>query len=98
MHQSFCGEIEIDESLFGRQVEYHRVNPNVGVKVWVFGMVERTSNTIILYPVNDRSEATLIPLIERHVQQGSSIYSDGRSSYCDLNNKGYSHFRPKNFY
>ena len=58
MHQSFCGEIEIDESLFGRRVEYHRINPNVGVKVWVFGMVERTPNTIILYPVNDRSEAT----------------------------------------
>ena len=33
-------------------------------------MVERSSNTIILYPVNDRSEATLIPIIERHVEKG----------------------------
>ena len=92
MNHKLSGEIEIDESLFGRRVKYHRGNPNVGVKVWVFGMVERTSNTIILYPVNDRSEATLIPLIERHVQPGSSIYSDGWSAYCDLNNKGYRHF------
>ena len=90
MNHKLCGQIDIDESLFRRRVKYHRSNPNVGVKVWVFGMVERTSNNIILYPVKDRSEATLI--VERHVQPGSSIYSDGWSAYCDLNNKGYRHF------
>ena len=42
----------------------------------------------LIYPVKDRSEATLIPLIQRHGQPGSSIYSDGWSAYCDLNNKG----------
>ncbi|MCG7867879.1 MAG: IS1595 family transposase [Candidatus Thiodiazotropha taylori] len=90
--QVLSGEIEIDESLFGRRVKYHRGNPNVGVKVWVFGLVERSSNTIILYPVNDRTEATLVPLIQRHVAEGSTIYSDGWSAYCDLNNLGYKHF------
>ena len=39
IHKKISGEI--DESLFGRRVKYHRGNPNVGVKVWVFGMVER---------------------------------------------------------
>ena len=92
IHKKISGEIEIDESLFGRRVKYHRGNPNVGVKVWVFGMVERSSNSIILYPVNDRSEETLLPLIERHVEKGSSIYSDGWSAYWDLNNRGYKHF------
>ena len=86
------GEIEIDESLFGRKVKYHRGNPNVGVKVWVFGLVHRDSNTIILYPVSDRKEATLIPIIQRHVAPGSTIYSDGWSAYCDLNALGYKHF------
>ena len=92
VHETLSGDIEIDESLFGRRVKYHRGNPNVGVKVWIFGMVERSSNTIILYPVNDRSEATLIPIIERHVEKGSTIFSDGWSAYSDLNNKGYKHF------
>jgi hypothetical protein len=36
-------------------------------------MVERQSNTIILYPVENRSNGTLIPLFERHVEKGSTI-------------------------
>ena len=55
-------------------------------------MVERESNTIILYPVEDRSTGTLIPLIERHVEKGSTIYSDGWTAYCNLNDIGYKHF------
>lgn len=55
-------------------------------------MVERESNTIILYPVADRSAATLIPLIQRHVELGSTIYSDGWTAYCELNSLGYRHF------
>ena len=88
----FTGDIEIDESLFGRCVKYHRGNPHKGLKVWVFGMVERASNRILLYPVNDRKKETLIPLIRKHVQVGSTIYSDGWSAYCDLNSLGYNHF------
>ena len=48
VHETLSGDTVIDESLFGRRVKYHRGNPNVGVKVWIFGMVERSSNTIIL--------------------------------------------------
>ena len=48
VQETLSGDIEIDESLFGRRVKYHRGNPNVGMKVWIFGMVERSSNTIIL--------------------------------------------------
>lgn len=55
-------------------------------------MVERESNTLILYPVGDRTEETLIPIIQRHVEVGSTIYSDGWSSYCSLNDIGYEHF------
>jgi len=91
MLTTFSGEIEIDESLFGRRIKHHRGNPT-GLKIWVFGMVERSSNTIIMYPVNDRSRSTLLPIIKRHVAPGSTIYSDGWSAYCDLNNEGYRHF------
>ena len=55
-------------------------------------MVERESNTIILYPVADRSEETLLPIIQRHCAPGSTIYSDGWSAYCPLNSLGFKHF------
>lgn len=42
--------------------------------------------------MSDRTEATLLPIIERHVEKGSSIYSDGWSAYCPLNELGYRHF------
>lgn len=92
MNKKISGEIEIDESLFGRKMKYHKGNPGPGLRIWIFGMVDRNTNTIILYPVSDRSKETLIPLIVRHVEPGSTIYSDGWSSYCDLNNIGYKHF------
>ena len=47
-------------------------------KVWIFGMVERETNTpLLIYPVSDRSEDTLLPIIQRHLEPGSTIYSDG---------------------
>ena len=90
--RTISGEIEIDESLFGRKIKYHRGNPHPGLRIWIFGLVERKSNTIILYPVGDRSKDTLIPLIQHHIAPGSTIYSDGWSAYCDLNSLSYDHF------
>lgn len=42
--------------------------------------------------MSDRTEVTLLPLIERHVEKGSSIHSDSWSAYCPLNDFGYRHF------
>ena len=61
-------------------------------KVWIVGMVERETNTLLIYPVSDRSEDTLLPIIQRHLEPGSTIYSDGWSVYCGLNDLGYHHF------
>ena len=55
-------------------------------------MVERSSNRIILYPVHDRSIETLIPIIKKHVEVGSQIFSDGWASYLSLNDEGFKHF------
>ena len=44
----FDGDVEIDESLFGRKVKYNRGNPT-GTRIWIFGIVERSSNKIIMY-------------------------------------------------
>lgn len=51
----------------------------------------RYSNRLLLYPVSNRTEATLLPIIQRHVEKGS-IYSDGWFAYCPLNDPGYRHF------
>ena len=86
------GEIELDESFFGRRCKFNRGNPNPGHKVWIFGMIERSTNRLILYPVDHRDEETLIKLIQRHVKPGSRIFSDGWSAYASLNQRGYEHF------
>ena len=86
------GEVEIDESLFGKKCKHHRGNPHTGLKCWVFGMVERLSNKLLLFPVTDRTQDTLIPIIKKFVKVGSKIFSDGWSSYCDLNEFGFQHF------
>ena len=90
--KTISGETEIDESLFGRKIKYHRGNPRPGLRIWIFGLIERQPNTIILYPVLNHSKETLIPLIQRHVAPGSTVYSDGWSAYCDLNSLGFDHF------
>eukprot|EP00057_Strongylocentrotus_purpuratus_P022140 XP_011676614.1 PREDICTED: uncharacterized protein LOC105444288 [Strongylocentrotus purpuratus] len=86
------GEVEVDESLFGRRCKYHRGDGSKGVKVWIVGLVERATNKLVLYPVDDRTEKTLLSIIKRHVVPGSTIYSDGWSGYSRLNANGYRHF------
>lgn len=65
---------------------------SVGMTVWVFGLVERATNRIILVPVDRRDADTLIPIIQKYVTPGSTIYSDGWSAYLPLNELGYQHF------
>jgi transposase-like protein len=71
----FSGIVEIDESLFGRRVKYNK-GKAVGRRIWIFGMVERDSNRIKLFPVSQRDRDTLIPIIQENIEKGSTIYSD----------------------
>ena len=36
---TFDGEVEIDESIFGRKVKYHKGQPR-GLRIWIFGLIE----------------------------------------------------------
>ena len=54
-NMKLSGEVEIDESVFGRKVKYHRGNPHVGRQVWIFRMIERATDRFIIYPVEERS-------------------------------------------
>ena len=53
---------------------------------------ERKSNLLVMYPVNNRNADTLIPLIEKHVELGTRIFSDNWAAYFKLNEIGYPHF------
>lgn len=87
----FEGEVELDESLFGRKIKYNKGEPK-GHRIWIFGIIHRESNKLILYPVNQRNADTLIPIIQRHVAPGSRIYSDSWAAYLQLNEVGYEHY------
>ncbi|CAG2225415.1 unnamed protein product [Mytilus edulis] len=67
----FQGDVELDESLFGRKIKYNRGKPT-GNRIWIFGMIERSSNKIVMYPVDSRGADVLIPLIQKHIEPGSS--------------------------
>ena len=45
-----------------------------------------------MFPVDDRSAETLIPIIEKYVKPGTRILSDGWAAYEKLNLHGYEHF------
>ena len=62
------------------------------MSVWIFGIVERESNRVSLYPVDKRDECTLVSLIKTHLEPGSTIYCDGWLGYHNLNQMGYEHF------
>ena len=53
-HIRLSGEVEIDESLFGRRTKYHRGRPQ-GSKVWIFGIVERYTGDVPCGKQNQRN-------------------------------------------
>ena len=48
---NFECEFEIDASPFGRKVKYNKGKTH-DHRIWIFRIVERASNKIILYPVD----------------------------------------------
>ena len=58
--------------------------------MWVFGGIEQESKKCFFEIVEDRSAATLIPIIKRYVKPGSVILSDCWKAYSSLK-EGYTH-------
>jgi transposase-like protein len=87
----FSGIVEIDENLFGRNVRYHKGKPS-GMKLWMFGMNERSSNRLKIFPNDKRNSATLIKLIADNIESGSTKYTDGWTAYKCLSQHGYEHY------
>ena len=76
-------DVEIDESKFMHR-KYHRGRYHEGH--WVLGLIERSTNNCVMVPVNDRSERTLIPIINNHVLPGTRIITDSWRSYNAVQN------------
>ena len=58
---------------------------------WVFGGIERGTTKSFMVVVEDRSAATLIPIIQRYIRPGSVIISDEWQAYSTLSSLGYTH-------
>ena len=88
-NNSVCDIIQIDESKFGKKQK-----GNVGKafrRYWVFGMVEKGTRKTHFRYVKKRNADTLLPIIESHVTQGSSIWSDDWKAYKKLDERGFEH-------
>lgn len=82
--------VEIDESKFGRR-KYNRGHRVEGQ--WVFGGYERGSGRVFMVPVEERSSAVLLPIIENWILPGTTIISDCWKAYDCLEDEGYRHLK-----
>lgn len=80
--------VEIDEAKFGKR-KYNRGRVVEGQ--WVLGGICRETKESFLVPVQDRTAETLLSLIEKHVEKGSTIHTDCFKSYDRLEEAGYKH-------
>jgi transposase len=60
----------------------------IGNKMIVFGMAQRKGN-IKMYYVEKKDKKTLIPLVKKHVEVGTTIMGDGNKTYTSLTKLGY---------
>uniref|UniRef100_A0A914YNC8 ISXO2-like transposase domain-containing protein n=1 Tax=Panagrolaimus superbus TaxID=310955 RepID=A0A914YNC8_9BILA len=79
--------IEIDETCFG-YTKYGKGATKT--QTWVFGGLERGGMGFAEI-VGDRSKKTLLKVIKRKIEPGSTIYSDEWASYKKLATEGFRH-------
>ena len=58
---------------------------------WIFGITERSTNKVFLQIVNNRTKATLIPLITKYISQQGTIHHDDWAAYRKLHDIGFKH-------
>ena len=75
-------------SKFGKR-KYHRGHRVEGQ--WVFRGIEEESMRSFMAALDKRDEATLLPLIQKHIAPGTTIISDCWKAYCNLEKHGYEH-------
>ena len=96
-----CGEVdteigeledvlEIDESVFGKKQKVP-ARPSYQEKTWVFGIAQRGTRHTVFKVAKDKKNETLLPIIQEHIKQESTIYHDDWAGYRNLQHLGYQH-------
>ena len=80
--------VEIDEAKFGKW-KYNK--GAYRESMWVLGGVDRETGQCFLVPCpgNSRSGPTLVPIIQRWILPGTTVYSDCWGAYNTLISQGY---------
>jgi transposase-like protein len=86
------GEYECDESYFGAKRVRGKRGRGAAGKTPVFGLLKRGGD-IYVEIVENCSKAQLMPIIQGHVLEGSTIHTDGWRAYDGLILNGYDHYR-----
>ena len=90
--KEFTGEIEVDESYFGaRRVRGKRGRGAKG-KIPVVGLLKR-KGMVFTKVVTNCSKEQLMPVIKGKILGGSTVHTDGWTSYDGLILNGYQHKR-----
>lgn len=86
---TLTGKVEVDETYFGgyRRGQRGPTGPNKSI---VLGLVERGGRAYAEVIPNAR-KSTVVPMVEKHVEPGATIYTDELRSYATLPARGYAH-------
>jgi len=82
--------VQIDEKVVAKKRK-HAGEPTYDDQ-WIFGLYDTAMKRGHLQLISDRSEDTLIPILQKYVKPGSTVFSDPFPSYGHLQDCGYRHF------
>jgi len=85
--------VEVDESLISKQKVARSGRARPVRQRWVIGLFDRQSKIGSIELVEDRSAATLLPIIQRYCLPGATIYTDAWAAYDGLGALGFVHRR-----
>jgi transposase-like protein len=96
--EKLSGHVEIDETFIGGKARFMHASKRKKVgdtgfvgKVAVMGLLERHGGEVRCHIVPNTRRKSLEPIIQRHVEAGSNVYSDNLPSYRSLDEAEYIH-------
>ncbi|MBI2100188.1 MAG: IS1595 family transposase [Candidatus Vogelbacteria bacterium] len=78
--ESVSGEVEVDESYFGPTRVRGKRGRGAGLKTIVFGILKRNGK-VYTSIVENCKIPTIVPIIEKTVSDGATVYSDDLGTY-----------------